>query len=37
MQEIFDVTLVNAEVRVGTDVIATTRLKIAQGEQSSSS
>ena len=36
MQEIFDVTLVNAEVRVGTEVIATTRLKIAQGEQSSS-
>ena len=34
MQEIFDVTLVNAEVRVGTEVIATTRLKIAQGEQS---
>ena len=37
MQEIFDVTLVNAEVRVGEEVIATTRLKIAQGEQSSSS
>ena len=37
MQEIFDVTLVNAEVRVGTEMIATTRLKIAQGEQSSSS
>ena len=37
MQEIFDVTLVNSEVRVGTEVIATTRLKIAQGEQSSSS
>ena len=37
MQEIFDVTLVNAEVRVGTEVIATTRLKIAQGEQCSSS
>lgn len=36
-QEIFDVTLVTAEVRVGTEVIATTRLKIAQGEQSSSS
>ncbi|MBP3711323.1 MAG: pseudouridylate synthase [Bacteroidaceae bacterium] len=35
IQEIFDVTLVNAEVRVGTEVIATTRLKIAQGEQSS--
>ena len=31
IQEIFDVTLVNAEVRVGTEVIATTRLKIAQG------
>lgn len=37
MQEIFDVTLVNAEVRVGEEVIATTRLKIAQGEQSFSS
>lgn len=35
MQEIFDVTLVTAEVRVGEEVIATTRLKIAQGEQSS--
>jgi predicted hotdog family 3-hydroxylacyl-ACP dehydratase len=35
MQEIFDVTLVTAEVRVGTEVIATTRLKIAQGESSS--
>ena len=35
MQEIYDVTLVSAEVRVGTEVIATTRLKIAQGEQSS--
>lgn len=35
MQEIFDVTLVNAEVRVGTEVIATTNLKIAQGESSS--
>ena len=34
-QEIFDVTLVSAEVRVGEEVIATTRLKIAQGEQSS--
>lgn len=34
MQEIFDVTLVTAEVRVGTEVIATTRLKIAQGEAS---
>ena len=32
MQEIFDVTLVTAEVRVGTEAIATTRLKIAQGE-----
>jgi len=31
MQEIFDVTLVSAEVRVGTETIATTRLKIAQG------
>ena len=37
MQEIFDVTLVTAEVRVGEEVIATTRLKIAQGQQSSSS
>ena len=35
LQEIFDVTLVTAEVRVGTEVIATTRLKIAQGESSS--
>ena len=34
VQEIFDVTLVTAEVRVGTEVVATTRLKIAQGEQS---
>lgn len=34
VQEIFDVTLVTAEVRVGTEVIATTRLKIAQGETS---
>ena len=34
MQEIFDVTLVTAEVRVGTEVIVTTRLKIAQGEAS---
>ena len=34
IQEIFDVTLVTAEVRVGTEVIATTRLKIAQGEAS---
>ena len=34
-QEIFDVTLVRAEVRVGGEVIATTGLKIAQGEQSS--
>ena len=33
-QEIFDVTLVSAEVRVGEETIATTRLKIAQGEQS---
>ena len=32
MQEIFDVTLVSAEVRVGDEVIATTNLKIAQGE-----
>lgn len=31
MQEIFDVTVVSAEVRVGEEVIATTRLKIAQG------
>ena len=36
VQEIFDVTLVSAEVRVGTETIATTRLKIAQGEQSES-
>ena len=34
-QEIFDVTLVTAEVRVGEELIATTRLKIAQGQQSS--
>ena len=34
-QEIFDVTLVTAEVRVGAEVIATTQLKIAQGESSS--
>ena len=34
IQEIFDVTLVTAEVRVGTEVIVTTRLKIAQGEAS---
>ena len=34
VQEIFDVTLVNAEVRVGEEVIATTRLKIAQGQAS---
>ena len=33
LQEIFDVTLVSAEVRVGTELIATTGLKIAQGEQ----
>lgn len=37
LQDIFDVTLVSAEVRVGTEVIATTGLKIAQGEQSSNS
>ena len=37
VQEIFDVTLVNAVVRVGEETIATTRLKIAQGQQSSSS
>jgi len=35
IQEIFDVTLVSAEVRVGTEVIATTGLKIAQGESAS--
>ena len=35
LQEIFDVTLVTAEVRVGKEVIVTTRLKIAQDEQSS--
>jgi len=35
IQEIFDVTLVSAEVRVGTEVIATTNLKIAQGEENS--
>lgn len=35
VQEIFDVTLVSAEVRVGAEVIATTLLKIAQGEASS--
>lgn len=35
MQEIFDVTLVSAEVRVGTEIIASTTLKIAQGEASS--
>ena len=34
VQEIFDVTLVTAEVRVGTEVVATTRLKIAQGQAS---
>lgn len=33
MQEIFDVTLVSATVRIGTETIATTSLKIAQGEQ----
>lgn len=31
VQEIFDVTLVTAEVRVGTETVATTGLKIAQG------
>ena len=31
VQEIFDVTLVSAEVRSGTETIATTNLKIAQG------
>ena len=36
-QEIFDVTLVSAEVRVGTETIATTRLKIAQGSPLSQS
>ena len=30
IQEIFNVTLVSAEVRTGTEVIATTILKIAQ-------
>lgn len=34
IQEIFDVTLVSAEVRVGKEVIATTNLKIAQEEAS---
>ena len=34
LQDIFDVTLVNAEVRVGTEVIASTGLKIAQGDAS---
>ena len=34
VQEVFDVTVVSAEVRVGEDVIASTRLKIAQGEAS---
>ena len=33
LQDVFDVTLATAEVRVGTEVIATTGLKIAQGEQ----
>ena len=33
VQEIYDVTLVSAEVRVGTEVIATTGMKIAQGAQ----
>jgi hypothetical protein len=37
LQEIFDVTLVTAEVRVGTEVIATTGLKIAQEEAPPSS
>jgi len=36
VQEIFDVTLVSAEVRVGEEVIATTTLKIAQGDAASS-
>lgn len=36
-QEIFDVTLVSAEVRAGTETIATTRLKIAQGSPLSQS
>lgn len=31
VQQIFDVTLVSAEVRVGTEIVATTLLKIAQG------
>ena len=35
IQEIYDVTLVCAEVRVGDEVIVTTDLKIAQGEKSS--
>lgn len=35
IQEIYDVTLVSAEVRVGDEVIVTTDLKIAQGEKSS--
>ncbi len=34
VQEIFDVTVVNAEVRVADEVIATTTLKIALGEAS---
>lgn len=34
VQEIFDVTVVNAEVRVADEVIATTSLKIAQGDAS---
>ena len=33
VQEIFDVTLVKAVVRVGEETIATTNLKIAQGEE----
>ena len=31
VQEIFDVTLVSAVVRIGTETVATTLLKIAQG------
>ncbi len=33
VQEIFDVTLVSAEVHVGTEIIATTGLKIEKGEE----
>ena len=36
VQEIYDVTLVSAQVRVGEEIIATTGLKIAQGEASPS-